>query len=162
LPRTFIMPDQKSRKSSIRRKLNPIELEFKGKDVLLIDDSIVRGNTSRSIVEMARKAGARKVYFGITSPPLVAPCPYGIDMASKKEFIATDKDPEGVAEAIGADFVLYLDREEMNAAAREGNEDIEVFCNACFTGQYPTDDVTLERLKAIEEERGGRRDNVTV
>jgi len=160
--RTFIMPDQKSRKSSIRRKLNPIELEFKDKDVLLIDDSVVRGNTSRSIVEMARKAGARKVYLGITSPPLVAPCPYGIDMASKREFIATDKDSQGVAEAIGADYVLYLDREEMNAAAREGNEDIEVFCNACFTGKYPTEDVTLDRLKAIEEERGGRRDNVTV
>ncbi len=160
--RTFIMPNQKVRKSSIRRKLNPIELEFKGKDVLLIDDSIVRGNTSRSIVEMARRAGANKVYLGITSPPLIAPCPYGIDMASKKEFIATDRTPEEIAESLGADYVLYLDREEMNAAAREGNERIEEFCNACFTGRYPTEDVTLERLKAIEEERGCQRDNISV
>jgi len=160
--RTFIMSDQESRTSSIRRKLNPIPLEFKDKDVLLIDDSIVRGNTSRSIVEMARKAGARRVYLGITSPPLVAPCPYGIDMASKKEFIATDRDQAEIAEALGADHVLYLDREEMNAAAREGNERIEVFCNACFSGEYPTEDITLDRLKAIEDERGLRRDNVPV
>ena len=160
--RTFIMPDQQTRKTSIRRKLNPIPLEFEGKDVLLIDDSIVRGNTSRSIVAMARKAGARKVYLGITSPPLIAPCPYGIDMASKKEFIATGKTTEQIAEALDADFVLYLDREAMNTAAREGNEKIEKFCNACFTGEYPTEDVTLERLKAIEDERGCRRDNVTV
>lgn len=160
--RTFIMPDQKARKSSIRRKLNPIPLEFEGKDVLLIDDSIVRGNTSRSIVEMARKAGAKRVYVGITSPPLVAPCPYGVDMASKKEFIATDRDAEQIAEAIGADYILYLDRDEMNEAAREGNPDISEFCNACFTGCYPTGDITLERLKAIEDERADQRDNVTI
>jgi amidophosphoribosyltransferase len=160
--RTFIMPDQNSRKTSIRRKLNPIPLEFKDKNVLLIDDSIVRGNTSRRIVEMARNAGAKKVYFGVTSPPLIAPCPYGIDMASKKEFIATGKDPEAIAAELDVDYLLYLDREEMNAAAREGNERIEHFCNACFTGKYPTEDVTLERLKAIEDERACQRDNVSV
>ena len=163
--RTFIMPNQSSRTNSIRRKLNPIQLEFKDKDVLLVDDSIVRGNTSKRIVEMVREAGARKVYFGVTSPRLVAPCPYGVDMASKREFIAADKETgdvrteEDIAEELGVDLVMYLDREEMNSCARAGNEAIETFCNACFTGQYPTPDVTLDRLKAIEAEREGQRDN---
>ena len=83
-------------------------------------------------------------------------------MASKKEFIATDRNAEEIAASLGADYVLYLDREEMNEAAKEGNENIDVFCNACFNGDYPTEDVTLEQLKAIEDERGCRRDNVTV
>lgn len=160
--RTFIMPDQKSRRSSIRRKLNPIPLEFEGKNVLLVDDSIVRGNTSARIVEMVREAGAKKVYFGVTSPPLVAPCPYGVDMASKREFIATDKSVDEIAEALGVDHLLYLEREAMNEAARAGNPRIEKFCNACFTGQYPTPDVTLERLKKIEAERATQRDNMPV
>lgn len=160
--RTFIMPDQTSRTSSIRRKLNPIPLEFKDRDVLLVDDSIVRGNTSRRIVEMVREAGAKKVYFGVTSPPLVAPCPYGVDMASKREFIATDKDEQTIARELGVDHIIYLDREAMNEAARAGNPKIEKFCNACFTGDYPTPDVTLERLKKIETERESRRDNTPV
>ncbi len=160
--RTFIMPNQKERTSSIRRKLNPIPIEFKGKNVLLVDDSVVRGNTSRRIVEMVRDAGAVKVYFGVTSPPLVAPCPYGVDMASKREFIATDLTVDEIAKSLGVDHLLYLDREAMNEAARVGNPKIEAFCNACFTGQYPTPDVTLERLKAIELEREIHRDNVPV
>ena len=145
---------------SVRRKLNPIELEFDGKDVLLVDDSIVRGNTSKRIVDMARAAGAKKVYFGVTSPPLVAPCPYGIDMASKREFIAEGRTNEEIAEEIGVDHLVYLDREAMNAAARKGNDKLENFCNACFTGDYPTGDITVERLRAIETERESRRDNV--
>lgn len=157
--RTFIMPNQSTRTSSIRRKLNPIDIEFKGKNVLLVDDSVVRGNTSKRIVEMARESGATKVYFGVTSPPLVAPCPYGVDMASKREFIATDRSNEEVAEFLGVDHLLYLDRESMNEAARAGNPKIEKFCNACFTGNYPTPDVTLDRLRAIETERGEKRDN---
>jgi len=160
--RTFIMPDQTSRSTSIRRKLNPIPLEFDGKDVVLIDDSIVRGNTSKRIVQMARDAGAKKVYFGVTSPPLIAPCPYGVDMASKKEFVATDASVDEIAEILGVDYLLYLDREAMNAAARVGNPRIERFCNACFTGEYPTPDVTLERLRAIEAERSEHRDNASV
>jgi amidophosphoribosyltransferase len=151
--RTFIMPSQDSRQNSVRRKLNPIRLEFEGKDVLLVDDSIVRGNTSRRIVQMAREAGARKVYLAITSPPLVAPCPYGIDMATKTEFVATDRSNQEIADNLGLDYLMYLDRDSMNAAARAGNPKIKAFCNACFTGEYPTGDVTREMLTAIEGER---------
>ncbi len=155
--RTFIMPNQAARQSSIRRKLNPIRLEFEGKDVLLVDDSIVRGNTARKIVAMAREAGARKVYLASCSPPLVAPCPYGVDMASKREFIAANLTQHEIARALGVDHLVYLEREAMNEAARAGNPKIEKFCNACFTGEYPTGDVTLERLLAIEEDRTTNR-----
>ncbi len=160
--RTFIMPNQTSRNNSIRRKLNPIRIEFAGKKVLLVDDSIVRGNTARRIVQMARDAGAKAVYIGVTSPPLVAPCPYGVDMASKREFLATDLSVTQVAESLGADHVLYLERESMNAAARVGNPAIDRFCNACFTGDYPTGDVTVDRLQAIEEERASHGDRLPV
>jgi amidophosphoribosyltransferase len=158
--RTFIMPSQQSRQSSIRRKLNPIPLEFEGKDVLLVDDSIVRGNTAKRIVRMARDAGAKKVYLASCSPPLVAPCPYGIDMATKREFIATGRTNAEIAAYLDVDGLLYLDREAMNAAARAGNPRIERFCNACFTGDYPTGDITVERLTAIEGERLESRDEV--
>ena len=155
--RTFIMPSPEARASGVRRKLNTIGLEFKGKDVLLVDDSIVRGTTSKRIVEMVRAAGAKKVYLAITSPPLVSPCPYGIDMATKTEFIATNRTPDEIAQHIGADRLMYLERDRMNAAARAGNERIEKFCNACFTGEYPTGDVTREMLGAIEAERDTSR-----
>jgi amidophosphoribosyltransferase len=155
--RTFIMPNQQSRRSSVRRKLNPIRLEFEGKDVLLVDDSIVRGNTSRRIVQMVRDAGARKVYLASTSPPLIAPCPYGIDMATKTEFVATGRDNDQIAEYLGVDELMYLDREAMNAAARVGNSRVKEFCNACFTGDYPTGDITAERLLAIAGDRCSNR-----
>jgi len=158
--RTFIMPNQTCRRSSVRRKLNPIPLEFEGKDVLLVDDSIVRGNTSRRIVQMARESGAHKVYLASCSPPLVAPCPYGIDMATKTEFVATDKTTEEIAAWLGCDHLMYLERERMNAAARAGNERIERFCNACFTGEYPTGDITVERLRAIACDRTQNRDEI--
>ena len=145
------------RVKSVRRKLNPIPLEFDGKDVLLVDDSIVRGNTARRIVAMAREAGARKVYLASCSPPLVAPCPYGIDMATKREFIATGRSTAEVAALIGLDHLMYLDREAMNAAARAGNHRIERFCNACFTGEYPTGDITAEVLETIGSERDSNR-----
>ncbi|HKX46122.1 MAG TPA: amidophosphoribosyltransferase, partial [Planctomycetota bacterium] len=151
--RTFIMPSQESRRNSVRRKLNAIKLEFEGKDVLLVDDSIVRGNTALRIVRMARDAGARKVYLASTSPPLVSPCPYGIDMATKTEFIAAGKTNAEIAAALEVDHLLYLDRDAMNAAARAGNPEVEDFCNACFTGHYPTGDITREVLQAIEGER---------
>ncbi len=155
--RTFIMPNQSERRSAIRRKLNPIPLEFDGKSVLLVDDSIVRGNTSRKIVEVARRAGARNVYFAVTSPPLVAPCPYGIDMATRKEFIATEKTVQEVAHEIGVDHLVYLDRPRMIRAAKAGNESIEAFCTGCFTGEYPTADAA-EHLDAIGAERTAARD----
>ena len=151
--RTFIMPSQDSRQDSVRRKLNAIPLEFEGKDVLLVDDSIVRGNTAQRIVRMVRDAGARRVYFASCSPPLTSPCPYGIDMATKTEFIADDRTREEIGELLGADYLMYLDREAMNEAARAGNPAIQEFCNACFTGEYPTGDITREVLDAIEGER---------
>lgn len=151
--RTFIMPSQTSRQNSVRRKLNTIPLEFRDKKVMLVDDSIVRGNTAKRIVQMAREAGAKEVYLAITSPPLVAPCPYGIDMATKTEFVADGRSTEEIAAVLDADFVQYLDREAMNDAARAGNPCMEKFCNACFNGDYPTGDITPEVLAAIEGER---------
>jgi amidophosphoribosyltransferase len=160
--RTFIMPSDSSRQRSVRRKLNAIPLEFEDKDVLLVDDSIVRGNTARRIVKMAREAGARKVYFATCSPPLIAPCPYGIDMATKTEFIATNRSNEEIARELGADYLMYLDRARMNAAARVGNPEIRQFCNACFTGEYPTGDITREVLERIEGERNQSHDQVAL
>ena len=151
--RTFIMPDQGSRQNSVRRKLNTIKLEFEGKNVLLVDDSIVRGNTAERIVRMCREAGAKNVYFASCSPPLVAPCPYGIDMATKNDFVATGKEREQIGQALGVDYLMYLDRELMNDAAREGNPEIGKFCNACFNGDYPTGDITPEVLATIAGER---------
>lgn len=155
--RTFIMPDQKSRQSSVRRKLNTIDLEFKDKTVLLVDDSIVRGNTAARIVRMAREAGAKHVYFASCSPPLVSPCPYGIDMATKTEFVASGRDREGIASELDVDYLMYLEREPMNACARKGNDKVEKFCNACFNGEYPTGDVSREMLDAIEGERSANQ-----
>ena len=160
--RTFIMPNQTSRRRSIRRKLNPIPIEFEGKKVLLVDDSVVRGNTARRIVEMVREAGAEEVYLASHSPPLVAPCPYGIDMASKREFVATDRTVEEIAESLGVDHMMYLERPAMNEAARCGNPKIEAFCNACFTGEYPTGDITAERMAAIADERISHGDKLPV
>ncbi len=159
--RTFIMPTQSNRSTSIRRKLNPIPLEFEGKDVLLVDDSIVRGTTSRRIVQMARDAGAKNVYLASCSPPLVAPCPYGIDMASKTEFVATGRGTPEIAEAIGVDHLMYLDLDAMNEAAKAGNDKIGAFCNACFNGDYPTGDITQERLQAIAGDKQSHRDEKT-
>ena len=155
--RTFIMPNQGARQSSVRRKLNTIPLEFDGKDVCLVDDSIVRGNTARRIVRTAREAGANKVFLAITSPPLVSPCPYGIDMATKTEFIASNSTEQDVANRLEVDYLMYLDREAMNAAGRTGNPEVEKFCNACFTGEYPTGDITPEVLETIGGERDANR-----
>ncbi|RKY20782.1 MAG: amidophosphoribosyltransferase [Planctomycetota bacterium] len=151
--RTFIMASNAARKASIRAKLNSIQLEFEGKDVLLVDDSIVRGNTSRQIVELARRAGARKVYFASVSPALRYPCIYGIDMSTKNEFVARDRDEVQIAREIGADGVVYQALPNLIRSVCEGNPEIESTCNACFSGHYPTGDVDEARLSRIEQER---------
>ena len=153
--RTFIMPSKANRAESIRRKLNAIPLEFEGKDVLLVDDSIVRGNTSKQIVELARNAGARKVYFASCSPPVRYPCVYGIDMSTRQELIARDREVEEICRFIGADHLIYQELDDLVAAARVGNPQLESFCTACFSGNYPTGDVTPEILDTIERERLG-------
>ena len=157
--RTFIMPADKQRKASVRHKLNPIVSELKGKNVLLIDDSIVRGNTSKAIIEMIRECGAKKVYFGSYSPPLRYPCVYGIDMQTKTEFVAKDADPEQVARKIGADKVIYQSLESLENAVKSGNKDLKQFCGACFSGLYPTGDVTPELLSSIEKDRKTAKEN---
>jgi amidophosphoribosyltransferase len=156
--RTFIMPADEKRRSSVRQKLNPIASEIKGKKVLLVDDSIVRGNTSRAIVEMLREAGARKVYFASYSPPLRHPCVYGIDMQTKTEFVAQDADEEAVASKIGADKVIYQTLDALKKAVQQENPKIRHFCAACFDGIYPTGDITADLLEDIEADRKSAHD----
>jgi len=151
--RTFIMPNDKARRDSIRNKLNPIRTIFAGKRVLILDDSIVRGNTSRQIVKIARQMGAAKVYLASYSPPLMYPCLYGVDMSTKREFVARDKTHAEIAEALGADFVLYQTLEDMVAMVKaSGGPQLE-FCKACFEGVYPTGDITEGMLSDIEQDR---------
>ncbi len=151
--RTFIMPDDGTRRSSVRRKLNTIDEEFRGKRVLLVDDSIVRGTTGRQIVQLARGAGATKVFFASTSPPLVHPCVYGIDMSTRREFVARDRTPQQVAEQIGADAVIYQHLDDLVASVLEERPEIGHMCTACFSGEYPTGDITPAMLLQIEDER---------
>lgn len=151
--RTFIMPGQEIRRRSIKFKLNPIKLELNKKNVLLVDDSIVRGNTSKKIIEMVRNAGARKVYFASCAPPLVSPCVYGVDMPTRKDFIAHNLKTETIAKVIGADKVFYQEIKDLVKAAHIGNKDISGFCGACFSGEYPTPEINEEVLKHVEEMR---------
>jgi len=151
--RTFIMPSESARKTSVSLKLNPIADEFKSKNVLLVDDSIVRGNTSRAIVEMVRECGAKHVYVAVYSPPLRNPCVYGIDMQTRTEFVARNRDAEAVAKRIGADKVIYQTLDNLKKAVRMENPVLRNFCGACFDGKYVTGDVTEEMLRKIEEER---------
>ena len=150
--RTFIMPGQGERTSGVRRKLNAIESEFSGKDVLLVDDSVVRGNTSRQIVELARDSGARKVYFASCSPPVKHPCVYGVDMSTRGELIATDRSEQEIAESIGADVMIYQDIPDLRTAIEQTGSKLH-YCAACFDGKYPTSDVTTETLECIEQSR---------
>jgi amidophosphoribosyltransferase len=151
--RTFIMPADQQRRASVRQKLNPIPSELRGKNVLLVDDSIVRGNTSRAIIDLVRECGAKKVYFGSYSPPLRFPCVYGIDMQTKTEFIARNATVEQIARRIGADKVIYQSLESLKKAVHLGNKNLTQFCGACFDGNYPTGDVTPEILRSIESDR---------
>ncbi|MBI2548634.1 amidophosphoribosyltransferase [Candidatus Woesearchaeota archaeon] len=151
--RTFIMHSQELREVSVKFKLTPVTIELKGKRVLLVDDSIVRGTTSKRIIQMVRNAGARKVYFASSCPPIRYPDVYGIDMQTRREFIARDHSIEEIKKIIGADALFYQTMEGMIKASRAGNPAIKAFCTACFDGNYPTGDVTPEVLKAIEEQR---------
>ena len=151
--RTFIMPGQSQRKKSVRQKLNAIELEFRGKNVLLIDDSIVRGTTSKQIIQMAREAGANKVYFASAAPPIRYPNVYGIDMPAASELIAADKTNSEVEELIGADWLVYQDLDDLIAAAAEGNPTISRYECSVFDGEYITGDVDEMYLKRLENIR---------
>ncbi len=152
--RTFIMPGQAVRKKSVRQKLNTIAQEFRGKNVLLVDDSIVRGTTSREIVQMARDAGARKVYFASAAPPVRYPNVYGIDMPTRGELIAASRSDEEIRREIGADALIYQDLEALKRAVQVLNPSITVFETSCFDGCYITGDVTPEYLSSVEHQRG--------
>ena len=151
--RTFIMPGQEMRTKSVRRKLNAIDLEFRGKNVLLVDDSIVRGTTSRQIIDMAREAGAKRVFFASASPPVRFPNVYGIDMPAASELIAAGRTDAEVGELIGADWLIYQDLEDLIASVRYDNSEIDAFDTSCFSGQYVTRDVTAEYLARLQMER---------
>ena len=148
--RTFIMPGQELRKKSVRQKLNPIKVEFAGKNVLLIDDSIVRGTTSKQIVQMARDAGANKVYFASAAPPVRFPNVYGIDMPSRDELLATDRTDAEICAEIGADGLIYQDLEALEAVVLALNPNIQDFDSSCFDGHYVTGDVDSVYLGRIE------------
>ena len=147
--RTFIMPGQAQRKKSVRQKLNAIDFEFRDRNVLLVDDSIVRGNTSRQIVQMAREAGARKVYFASAAPPVKYPNVYGIDMPSADEFIAHDRGVTDIAKELGIDRLIYQDLDDLVDAVRCGDH-ARHFDTSCFDGNYVTGDIDWEYLSYID------------
>jgi len=152
--RTFIMPGQTARKKSVRQKLNPIDVEFKGKNVLLVDDSIVRGTTSRQIVQMARDAGAKKVYFASAAPPVRYPNVYGIDMPAASELVAHGRTEEEVCDWIGADGLIYQDLEDLiGAVGKKGKSAVRRFDTSVFDGNYVTGDVTTDYLDRLEADR---------
>lgn len=162
--RTFIMPGQQQRKKSVRQKLNAIDLEFKGKNVLLVDDSIVRGTTCQQIIQMARDAGAKKVYFASAAPAVKYPNVYGIDMPTATELIAHGRTDEEVCKEIGADWLIYQDLDDLIAASAEGNNKVTEFDCAVFTGKYITGEVTPEYLARIaaarnDEAKAGKKGN---
>ena len=159
--RTFIMPGQKMRKKSVRQKLNPIDLEFRGKNVMLVDDSIVRGTTCQEIVQMARDAGAQNVYFASAAPPVRYPNVYGIDMPSASELIAHDRSVEEICEIIGADWLVYQDLEDLITCVSDVNPEIESWECSVFDGNYITGDVDqayLERIEALRSDKSRSQD----
>jgi amidophosphoribosyltransferase len=148
--RTFIMPGQSHRKKSVRQKLNPVPLEFSGKNVMLVDDSIVRGTTCRQIIDMAREAGAANVFFASAAPPVRFPNVYGIDMPSASELIAHNRSVEEVCKLIGADWLVYQDLEDLVSCSREGNPQVEGFDCSVFNGEYITGDIDQNYLDRVE------------
>lgn len=151
--RTFIMPGQEQRAKSVRSKLNVIDLEFRGKNVLLIDDSIVRGTTSAQIIDLAREAGARRVYFASAAPPVRYPNVYGIDMPNASELVAAGRTEEEVAKLIGADRLIYQDLEDLRRACQHHDSHVQDFDDSCFSGNYVTGDITPSYLARLQEER---------
>jgi amidophosphoribosyltransferase len=168
--RTFIMPGQAQRKKSVRQKLNPIDLEFHDKNVLLVDDSIVRGTTSKEIIEMARDAGARKVYFASAAPPVQYPNVYGIDMPTSSELVAHGRSHAELEQLLGADRLIYQDLEDLIEAVRHKDSKIQRFDTSVFTGEYVTQDINehylnqleLFRSDAAKEARRVRAGNVVI
>ncbi|CAG7856958.1 partial amidophosphoribosyltransferase, partial [biofilm metagenome] len=153
--RTFIMPGQKMREKSVKQKLNAISLEFEGKNVLLVDDSVVRGTTSEQIIQMARDAGAKKVYFASAAPPVRYPNVYGIDMPAASELIAHNRSEEEVGTAIGADRIIYQDLDDLIEAVSRGNRNIQHFDTSCFSKIYITgdvDDIYLEQTEHLRND----------
>ncbi len=157
--RTFIMPGQAVRKRSVRQKLNAIGMEFKGRNVLLVDDSIVRGTTSKEIVQMAREAGAKKVYLASAAPPVRYPNVYGIDMPTAEELIAHGRDVEQIREFIGADALIYQDLDAMQRVVRALNPKLAGFEASCFDGRYITGDVSADDFAAMREQRAAQGDD---
>jgi amidophosphoribosyltransferase len=157
--RTFIMPGQSVRKKSVRQKLNAIASEFKGRNVLLVDDSIVRGTTSKEIVQMARDAGARKVYLASAAPPVRYPNVYGIDMPTSSELVAHDRTVEEIRQIIGCDALIYQDVDGMKKAIGSLNPTIKGFDASCFDGVYVTGDITSEDISRLNESRVGGEEN---
>ena len=151
--RTFIMPGQGMRRKSVRQKLNSISMEFQGKNVMLVDDSVVRGTTSREIVQMARESGARRVFFASAAPPVRYPNVYGIDMPTREELIATGRSDAEIAREIGCDELIYQDLEALRHAVRSVNPAVANFEDSCFSGVYVTGDVTKEYLDGVEAQR---------
>ena len=152
--RTFIMPGQTVRKKSVRQKLNAIDMEFKGKNVLLVDDSIVRGTTSREIVDMARAAGAHRVFFASAAPPVRFPNVYGIDMPTQAELIAAGRNADQVAHEIGADGLVYQDLDDLQQAIRRLNPTLKDFESSCFNGHYVTGDIDAAYIERLSQTRG--------
>ncbi|MGR8929427.1 MAG: amidophosphoribosyltransferase [Gammaproteobacteria bacterium] len=163
--RTFIMPGQKMRKKSVKQKLNAISLEFAGKNVLLVDDSVVRGTTSEQIIQMARDAGAKKVYFASAAPPVRYPNVYGIDMPAAHELIAHGRTEQEVCKAIGADKLIYQDLDDLIDAVGKGNPSIRHFDTSCFSREYVTGDIDndyLARIEALRNDSAQEQRNAAV
>ena len=157
--RTFIMPGQNIRKRSVKQKLNPIEIEFKGKNVLLVDDSIVRGHTSKKIIEMVKGCGAKKVFFASASPPIRYQNIYGIDMPATRELIAHKRSLRQIKNRIGADELIYQKLTDLKSSAQAGNPKIENFEDSVFSGTYCTGNVTKEFLIELENSRTDAKRN---
>ena len=159
--RTFIMPGNEERKKSIRYKLVPQELEIRDKNVLIVDDSIVRGNTSREIVRMVREFGAKQVFFISACPPVKFPCYYGVDMPTRAELTAANQSIEEIQEFMGVDILMYQDVEDLKeAVTRKGDHNIDKPCMACLDGKYITGNINEKKMETLEAQRNIERSQI--